>query len=389
MASNGTVDTTDDVEANENTGLLDISPGTSSQESSFFDDDEMFRPWPATFERSISLLASPMINAEKVDHFTKSPKPGNTPLAERRRLRAPQTPDGTLLRPLSLTRHKSEGKVSLPSTVDNLDFKQTKDDLRKQADLVPLADTQRSQAQKAKEAAEYRAKILKQKRDEKQQSDELSPAYSREKESMIRSKKQKADAVERKKALDGKATTPQCIFNLSNILMGVGLLGLPYACSIAGTLGGIFAILSLGYITWRTSIMIGRTLNGDPRPLSHFDDSPWKTPLPPGSAPEARMRKPISGFPDIARDAFGEIGCLILSAVLYFELFSCIGIFLVSIVRILVTNACFFYFEACFKCVSLILLALFAESINQSTREITCTHCFLPIHRPLIWSEQL
>ena len=341
MTSKGTDDRVD-VEANENTGLLEISPGTSSQESSFFEDDEMFRPWPATFERSISLLASPIINAEKVDHFTKSPKPGNTPLAERRRLRAPQTPDGTLLRPL--TRHKSiEGKVSLPSMVDDLDFKQAKDDLRKQANLVPLADTQRSQARKAKEAAEYRAKILKQKRDEKQQSDELSPAYNREKESLIRSKKQKADAQERKNALDGKATTPQCIFNLSNILMGVGLLGLPYACSIAGTLGGIFAILSLGCITWRTSIMIGRELNGDPRPLSYFDDSPWKTPLPPGSAPEARMRKPISGFPDIARDAFGEIGCLILSSVLYFELFSCIGIFLVSIVRILETNPCFLF----------------------------------------------
>ena len=161
MTSKGTDDRID-VEANENTGLLEISPDTSSQESSFFEDDEMFRPWPATFERSISLLSSPIINAEKVDHFTKSPKPGNTPLAERRRLRAPQTPDGTLLRPL--TRHKSiEGKVSLPSMVDDLDFKQAKDDLRKQANLVPLADTQRSQARKAKEAAEYRAKILKQK----------------------------------------------------------------------------------------------------------------------------------------------------------------------------------------------------------------------------------
>ena len=77
--------------------------------------------------------------------------------------------------------------------------------------------------------------------------------------------------------------------------------------------------------------MIGRSLNGDCRPLSFFDDSPWKTPLPPGSTPEARMRKPISGFPDIAREAFGDVGSFLLACVLYFELFSCIGIFLVSI----------------------------------------------------------
>jgi vesicular inhibitory amino acid transporter len=108
-------------------------------------------------------------------------------------------------------------------------------------------------------------------------------------------------------------------------------LGLPYACAKAGMLGGIFAILTLGFICWKTSIMIGRELNGDPRPAAYFDDSPWKSPLMPGSVPEARMRKPISSFPDIAREAFGEAGCILLSSVLYFELFSCICIFIVSI----------------------------------------------------------
>jgi len=144
-------------------------------------------------------------------------------------------------------------------------------------------------------------------------------------------KNQKADEEKVRKDMDGKTTTVQCIFNLSNILMGVGLLTLPYTCKIAGTFGGIVAIVSLAFITWRTSIMVGRELNGDPRPLSYFTDSPWKTPLQPGSTPEARMRKPISGFPDIAREAFGDMGSLLLACVLYFELFSCIGIFLVSI----------------------------------------------------------
>lgn len=46
--------------------------------------DEQGKPWPATFERSISLLASPIINKDQADLYTKSPKPGNTPLAQRR-----------------------------------------------------------------------------------------------------------------------------------------------------------------------------------------------------------------------------------------------------------------------------------------------------------------
>ena len=76
--------------------------------------------------------------------------------------------------------------------------------------------------------------------------------------------------------------------------------------------------------------MIGRQLNGDPRPASYFNDSPYKTPLPPGSVPEARMRKPIHSFPDIARAAFGNTGAILLSIVLYFELFSCLCIFFVT-----------------------------------------------------------
>jgi hypothetical protein len=81
MATNG------DLEANENTGLLgghdanNLSP--TSQESEIW--TEMDQPWPATFERSITLLASPVMNAAEADHFTKSPKPGNTPFAARRR----------------------------------------------------------------------------------------------------------------------------------------------------------------------------------------------------------------------------------------------------------------------------------------------------------------
>lgn len=76
--------------------------------------------------------------------------------------------------------------------------------------------------------------------------------------------------------------------------------------------------------------MLGRELNGDPRPAAYFDDSPFKTPLPPGSAPQARMRRPVRSFPEIAREAFGQTGAVILSIVLYLELFSCLCIFIVT-----------------------------------------------------------
>lgn len=77
-----------DLEANEQSPLMDdgenaLSP--ASEESEIW--TEMGQPWPATFERSISLLASPVINAAEADHFTRSPKPGNTSLARRRMVR--------------------------------------------------------------------------------------------------------------------------------------------------------------------------------------------------------------------------------------------------------------------------------------------------------------
>lgn len=210
-----------------------------------------------------------------------------------------------------------------------MDFQATKDKLRESARLIPLTETQKNLETKAKEAAEYRAKILKQAK--AHDAVGMSPAFHREKANLKRSKQEKVDREDRQKVIDGKATFEQCAFNLANILMGVGLLGLPYACAKAGVIGGTLALLALGFICWKTSILIGRELNGDPRPSSYFDDSPWKTPLPPGSVPQARMLKPLSSFPEIARVAFGNWGAIILAFVLYFELFSCVCIFLVSI----------------------------------------------------------
>lgn len=51
--------------------------------------EELDAPWPATFERTISLFAYPIIKADRADDLTKSPKPGNTPIAIKRRMVSP------------------------------------------------------------------------------------------------------------------------------------------------------------------------------------------------------------------------------------------------------------------------------------------------------------
>jgi vesicular inhibitory amino acid transporter len=187
-----------------------------------------------------------------------------------------------------------------------MDLNMTKSYLKEQAKLIPLAKTQKELELKTHDAAEYRKKILSQQH-----------------------KEGKGDKIV---SSDGHETTfYQCVFNMSNILMGVGMLCLPFAFAKSGFLGGVFAIVTFATICRMTSILIGRELNGDPRPLSYFADSPSNTHLSSGSDPSIRMRKTIRSFPDIAREAFGNTGAIVLGIVLYFELFSCLAIFIVSI----------------------------------------------------------
>ena len=163
-----------------------------------------------------------------------------------------------------------------------------------------------------------------------------SPGYQREmayqKESMIKKGKASEDGGHgHGVSLKDASSFSQCVFNLCNILMGVGILGLPFVCESAGWILGTSILLFFSFITWRTSILIGRELNGDPRPGYLFDDSPFKSPLAPGSIPAARLLSPMRSFPDIARTSFGNAGAILLSTILYFELFSCMAIFLVSL----------------------------------------------------------
>lgn len=113
---------------------------------------------------------------------------------------------------------------------------------------------------------------------------------------------------------------------LTLMLQGVGMLGLPYIFKSAGWIGGFFVTLVFSSVAWRTSILLGRELNGDPRPTWMFDDKVLEA-----ASQNPRMNKQLSSFPDIARAAFGKVGNIVLSFCLYFELFSCLCIFFVTL----------------------------------------------------------
>ncbi len=217
-------------------------------------------------------------------------------LPQKIRANSVNTPEFSGLVPPRGSRRRYHDSIDDVRKAGNMDFQSTKAHLKAQAKLSSLQKTQKDLEAKNKDAAEYRKKIL--------------------------SKQQPAKT--KSKTPSDKTTFAQCVFNLANILMGVGLLGLPFTFAISGYLGGTFAIISFALVCWKTSILIGRELNGDPRPLSYFAESQ-------GSKPIERMRKPIRSFPDIAREAFGNTGAVALGIVLYFELFSCLAIFIVSI----------------------------------------------------------
>lgn len=284
--------------------LADQSDDESTLSQRVF-KEEMEEPWPATFERSIMLLASPIITAKEVDFVTHSPKPGlsmtgaakwrNAYRGLERRFDTPEAPTkSALLRPGS-------------KTMDDESFVKLKK--AQSLDWSPATVIRKQHQQKTDEAKAYRQQLLL----------KANKGVQQHKKNIV------------EKEIETKATFSQCVFNMANILMGVGMLGLPFVFKSAGWIGGFFVSVGLGSVTWYTSILIGRQLNGDPRPAAFFDDSPYKSTLMPGSSSEARMRPFITSFPQIARESFGDRGNILLSSVLYFELFSCLCIFLVTL----------------------------------------------------------
>lgn len=54
-----------------NTSSPDLEAGNAFNQ---FEESELEKPWPATFERSISLLAGPISDTDFIEQITKSPK---------------------------------------------------------------------------------------------------------------------------------------------------------------------------------------------------------------------------------------------------------------------------------------------------------------------------
>ena len=279
-------------------------------------------------------VAGPHLNAKDVNKLTKSPRFGHFRSQKSMQSRLKQ-----INKPF-LTPEAAPSSIGSPAIYSN-SFNRNNLQKIRSLDFGPSSSRPKSTNvidAKQAQAKMYRAKILAQtgkaidddvdeERGDYVDSSAFSPGFSREKKSI----KMKKEAEAHGAMGDEKSSLVQSIFNMSNVLMGVGLLGLPYVLMSAGWVGGTASLLVFGGITWRTSILIGRELNGDPRPSRFFDDSPFKSPLVPGSSALARMRKPVRSFPEIARETFGDSGCIVFASVLYFELFSCLGIFFVSL----------------------------------------------------------
>ncbi|ESQ49140.1 hypothetical protein EUTSA_v10020500mg [Eutrema salsugineum] len=88
---------------------------------------------------------------------------------------------------------------------------------------------------------------------------------------------------------------PQSVLNGINILCGVGLLTMPYAVKEGGWLG-LFILFFFGIITCYTGILLKRCLESSPN---------------------------LHTYPDIGQAAFGFTGRLIISILLYMELYAC------------------------------------------------------------------
>lgn len=58
---------------NNNGDVLNASISSGSVTSTDSIKDELEKPWPATFERGIQILASPIIDVKQVADYTKSP----------------------------------------------------------------------------------------------------------------------------------------------------------------------------------------------------------------------------------------------------------------------------------------------------------------------------
>mmetsp|Transcript_12686 Transcript_12686/g.27440 ORF Transcript_12686/g.27440 Transcript_12686/m.27440 type:complete len:451 (-) Transcript_12686:928-2280(-) len=333
---------------NEHTQLLDIEEHdsyntasesidgseqcTASEDGS--EENEMNKPWPATYERSAEILAKPIVGRDLVVKATETMHilpptklKRNTSLTYLNR--GYRTPD---------PRSESTAKKGDDDEDDEDDeqggiFQRMGIVRAPSLDWRPALVSPQKQQRSVEEIKAYKLKLLA----EKNKSGVAEQAVDDLEKKPVELEEEKLDAIKEEKSNDkdsdaaSKTSFVGCICNVANTLLGIGILSLPFVLKIAGWAGGLFALLSFGGVAWWTSILLGRELNGDPRPRHVFETLPGKSPhrLRKKNL-GGRLRKPIKSFPAIAREAFGQKGAILLSSVMYFELFSCLAVFLVS-----------------------------------------------------------
>jgi len=174
---------------------------------------EIEDPWPASFERSVSLLASPYLgDARDIDRMTRSPLRSVTPLLVVRRQIRKQSQEETFDDGFQrlVKRHSLEGMQEGKASVD-----EQEELLQKKIDKVEDAKAYRQRILQQQEDLGMVTKVKRKGQDDK--ATLYSPGRMKEMRADRLSKRKKAEAF--KKEVDGKSTFSQCVFNLANILM--------------------------------------------------------------------------------------------------------------------------------------------------------------------------
>ena len=203
-----------------------------NEQVSFQGDDELERPWPATMDRSFSLLAGPTFDTNFVEKVTKSPKvtPFQASLAIRKKYRdklasLQEFPDKpTLVRMQSLDYSPNSGAVrpKLANDVVTTQLNRLDEAKAYRKNLLDRKIDIDQKSQKTKKSVSPSLRVI-----SKQEEDALirSPGYMRELQSKeLKEELQAAADSHGGMAMGEKATFDQCIFNLANILM-VSALG--------------------------------------------------------------------------------------------------------------------------------------------------------------------
>lgn len=105
----------------------------------------------------------------------------------------------------------------------------------------------------------------------------------------------KASSVDLPAAATRRSSYAQGVFNGVNVLCGVGMLSAPYAIKEGGWIG-LFILFIFGVLAFYTGILLRRCLDSEPG---------------------------LETYPDIGQAAFGPYGRIIVSIILYLELYAC------------------------------------------------------------------